>query len=160
VISIKVKNAMKKEVIKFYPEDSIVKVLRTFSKNKISGAPVIDKSNKVIGIITDSDIIKKLDIKTPKVHFSRSPDFLLILAGLKSRRSAEEIKNEMEVVKKFKVKDFMKSDVITTTKDENLMKAARLLSEHDITRLPVVNKSNKLVGIIARGDIITALSKM
>ncbi|MCD6477774.1 MAG: CBS domain-containing protein [Candidatus Aenigmarchaeota archaeon] len=156
----KVRSAMTRDVIKFYPNDTIVKVLRTFSKKRISGAPVVDKSNKVIGIITDSDIIKKLDIKTPKVHFSTSPDFLLILAGLKSRKSAEEIKNEMKVVKKFKVKDFMKTDVITIGPEEDIMNATRLLNKHDITRMPVVDKKGKLVGIIARGNIINALAKM
>ncbi|HDI02654.1 MAG TPA: CBS domain-containing protein, partial [Candidatus Aenigmarchaeota archaeon] len=141
----KVREIMRKKVVTVSPEDSIVKVLRILSKKRISGVPVV-KGKRVVGIITEGDIIAKLDIHTPKIHFATSPDFILIVAGLKSRRSMEEIKEDMQVMKKFKVKDFMRSEVITITADQDIMKAARLLNEHNITRLPVVDKNNKLIG--------------
>lgn len=155
----KVKDAMTKNVTKFSMEDSIVKVLKTFSKKKISGAPVV-KGGKVIGVITDMDIIANLDIYTPKIHFTSNPDFLLILAGLKSKKKASEIENEMKVMKKFKVKDFMTKRVFLINENESITDAARVMHEKEVKRLPVLNDEGKLVGIIARQDIIRALTKL
>ena len=72
----KVKEIMRKKVVTVSPEDSIVKVLRILSKKRISGVPVV-KGKRVVGIITEGDIIAKLDIHTPKIHFATSPDFIL-----------------------------------------------------------------------------------
>jgi len=154
-----VKDVMTKNVIKFSMEDTIVKVLRTFSRKGISGAPVV-KRGKLIGIITDSDIISNLDIYTPRIHFTSNPDFLLILAGLKTKRKASEIENEMKIMKKFKVKDFMTKRVFTINENASISEAARIMHEKEIKRLPVVNNKGKLVGIIARQDIIKALAKI
>jgi len=57
----KVRNIMEKKVITVSPKDSIIKVLRIFSKRKISGVPVVE-GGKLAGIITDGDIIANLDI--------------------------------------------------------------------------------------------------
>jgi len=154
-----VKDVMTKDVIKFSIEDSIVKVLKTFSNKRISGAPVL-KGKEVVGMITDVDIIANLDIYTPRIHFSSSPDFLLILAGLKSKRKADEIENEMKVMKKFKVKDFMTKRVFTINQNESITESARMMHEKEITRLPVIDENENLVGIIARQDIIKALTKL
>ena len=154
-----VKDVMTKNVVKFSIEDSIVKVLKAFSKKKISGGPVL-KGKEIVGMITDVDIIANLDIYTPRIHFNSNPDFLLILAGLKSKRKAEEIENEMKVMKKFKVKDFMTKRVFTINQKETITEAARIMHEKEITRLPVIDDDKKLVGIVARQDIIRALVKI
>lgn len=156
----KVKEAMTKDVVHFSIEDGIVKVLETFSEKRISGAPVL-KDGEVIGMITDVDIIANLDIYTPRIHFTSSPDFLLILAGLKSDgRDKDEIEKEIEVMKKFKVKDFMTKRVFTINQNETITKAARIMHEKEITRIPVLDDEKNLAGIIARQDIIKALTKL
>jgi len=154
----KVRDIMERRVITVSPKDSIVKVLRIFSKRKISGVPVVE-GGKLVGIITDGDIIANLDIYTPKIHFSSSPDFLLILAGLKSRRGMDEIEKEMQVMKKFKVQDFMTKDVITAKPEDSIVKVARIMHKNGIKRVPILSKKGKLVGIVARQDIIRAFSK-
>ncbi len=151
----KVKEIMKKKVVTVSPEDSIVKVLRILSKKRISGVPVV-KGKRVVGIITEGDIIAKLDIHTPKIHFATSPDFILIAAGLKSRRSMEEIKEDMQVMKKFKVKDFMTKEVFTVCPEDPITEVARIMCEKGVKRVPVV-KNGKLVGIVSRQDIIKGL---
>lgn len=153
----KIKKMMRKSVVTVSPGDTIVKVLKLFSENKISGAPVVSEG-KLVGIITDSDIIANLDTHTPKVHFASSPDFLLIMAGLKSRRGMNEIEKEMQVMKKFRVRDFMTEEVFTVGPEDTITDAARLIHEKRITRLPVLDKRGKVVGIVARQDLIRALS--
>jgi len=154
----RIKNMMKKKVITVSPGDSIVSVLRLFSKNNISGAPVMD-GKRVAGIITDSDIIANLDMHTPKVHFASSPDFLLILAGLKSRKGMDEIEREMRVMKRFLVEDFMVGKVFTLDPNDTMTNAAKIMNRRGINRIPVVDKKGRLVGIVARQDIIRALTK-
>lgn len=153
----KIKKMMRKRVVTVSPEDTIVKVLMIFSKKHISGVPVM-KGGELVGIITDSDIIAKLDIHTRKVHFASSPDFLLIMAGLKSRRGMDEIEKEMQVMKKFRVRDFMTEEVFTIGPEDTITDAARIIHEKGVTRLPVVDKG-KLIGIVARQDLIRALSR-
>ncbi len=154
----KVREAMRKKVISVCPGDGIVKVLRTFSEKKINGAPVIEEG-ELVGVITDSDIIANLDIHTPKIHFSSSPDFMLILAGLKSRRGMDEIEREMKVMRKFRVRDFMTREVFTVDPEDTVTQAACLMHKKKITRLPVVDGRGKLVGLLARQDIIRALTR-
>ena len=151
----KVKKIMSRKVITASPEDSIVKVLRIFSKRNISGVPVV-RNKRVIGIITEGDMIAKLDIHTPKIHFASSPDFMLIMAGLKSRRSMNDIKSDMQVMKRFKVKDFMTKEVFTVSPEDPITEVARIIHEKGVKRVPVVKKG-KIVGIVARQDIIKAL---
>ncbi len=154
----KVKEVMNKKVFSISPDEGISKVIESFSKKGISGLPVI-KEDKLVGIITDCDIIKKLNKKTPKIHFASSHDFILIAAGLKSRNNSEKLKKEMEILKKFKVKDFMTKELYTVEENEDFREAAGLMNKKKINRIPVLNKKGKMVGIVARQDIIKALTK-
>ena len=62
----KVENFMNKRVVFFSPEDSIFDVAKIFSKRSISGAPVV-RNKKVIGVISESDIVKFMSLKLGKV---------------------------------------------------------------------------------------------
>ncbi len=153
-----VREIMRKNVATVSSGDSIIKVLRIFSKKHISGVPVM-KGNELVGIITDGDIIAKLDIHTPKVHLASSPDFLLIMTELNSRGDMSKIEKRMKVMKKFKVKDFMTKDVFTVRPGDSLTEVAGIIHKKKITRVPVVNRKGKLVGIVARQDLIRAIVK-
>ena len=154
----KVKDIMTKDVITFRMDDTIHTALETFTQKNISGAPVIDKG-KPVGMITEVDIIKVLDIYTPKVHFTSMPQFFLVLAGLKSKKRTTELKKEIMAASKLKVQDVMTTNPVTISKNEDLMELAKMLDTYKINRLPVVEKG-KLIGIVTRSDVIKAVAAL
>ncbi len=151
-----VRDYMRKKVIKVKPIDSIFKVASILSKHHISGAPVVNR-HKVIGVITEADIIRfmKLDISKTHTELAAEPHALsvVILALIKDQLG---VKKHLERMSKIQVKDLMAKDVISIASTENILEAATLLDKYQIDRLPVINKG-KLVGIIARYDLIKAL---
>jgi len=151
-----VKDYMKRKVITVKPTDSIFKVAETLSKHHISGTPVVNK-RKVVGIITETDIVKfmKLDLSKTHAELVAEPHALtvVILALIKDQLG---VKKHLEKMSKIKVSDFMTKEVISVPPDENILEAAALLDKHHIDRLPVINKG-RLGGIISRCDLIRAL---
>lgn len=151
-----VRKVMTKKVITLKPDDTLGQAIIKFAKNHISGAPVT-KNNKVIGIVSESDIIKTIDAYNPRVHYDTDNFFGLISAVIRHKREFEAVKKEIFESVKIRVKDFMVRDVITIRPNDKIEKAAQLMNRYGIKRLPVVNLKGKLVGIISRADIIRAL---
>ena len=151
-----VKDYMKRKVITVKPTDSIFKVASILSKHHISGTPVVNK-RKVVGVITETDIVRfmKLDLSKTHTELMAEPHALsvVILTLIKDQLS---LKKHLERMSKIQVKDLMTKEVISITRDENILEAATLLDKNQIDRLPVINRG-KLVGIIARADLIKAL---
>jgi len=149
----KVKDFMNPDVIYFKPEDSIFKVAKVFAENDISGAPVV-KRKKIIGVISECDIVKFMSSKLGKKPGLTLPSLsLLVLSFI---RDHVNLKSELKRISKIKIKDFMTKKVVSISPEASLLEAASVMEKNDINRLPVVEKK-KLVGIIARADLIKAL---
>jgi len=156
MISMFVKNVMTKKVITVKPSESLEDVLKKFSKHNITGVPVVDKNGKLKGMVSESDVLKTIDICLPKIRFDNQSSFSLILAFVK--KPSIELLREGKHCKKIKVSEFMNTEVLTIGPDEEVTKAAQAMNKFDVNRLVVVEKG-KVVGIIARADIIRALAK-
>ncbi|MBI2084386.1 MAG: CBS domain-containing protein [Candidatus Aenigmarchaeota archaeon] len=151
-----VKDYMKTRVKKVRPRDSIFKAAETLAKYHISGAPVVT-GRKVVGILTEADIIKFMKVDLAKTHneLAAEPHSLSIVL-LTLLKGEIDIKREIERMSKLLVKDFMSKDVISIGPDESVLEAANLLDKHQIDRLPVID-TGRLVGIVSRADLIKAL---
>lgn len=149
----RVKDYMSKKVVKFSAEDSVFKVAKILSKKNISGAPVV-KKGKLIGIISESDIVKFMQMKLPSLSAGKPPFLSLIFASL--IRDHLRFKKELKRISRFKVENVMSKNVITISPEETILEAATKMAKHDVNRLPVV-KNGKLIGIISRADLIRAL---
>jgi len=154
----KVKDIMTRDVITFQPDKTLHYALEIFTKKGISGAPVVE-DGKLIGLITELDIIKVLDIYMPKIHFTSVPQFFLVLAGLKSKRKTTELKKKIMAASKLRVDDFMTKQPVVIDKKADIMEAARLIDTYKVNRLPVI-EDEKVVGILTRNDIIRAVAKL
>lgn len=152
----KVRDFMNKDVVFLSPDDTIFDAAKLLSQLNIAGAPVVEK-DKIVGIISISDIIKFIDIKLgvlPKVNTPGLSSLLLSLVQMK--KIDLDFKKELEKITSSKVKEVMTKNVITVTPSMTLVEAAELMEKHDVNRLPVVS-DGKLVGIVARADLIRAL---
>lgn len=152
----KIKDFMTKNPKTLKQTDTFENALKLFAKHKITGCPIIDSDRNVIGIVTQSDIVKIIDVHSA-VQKDRNMKSLIISA-IKNEKF-DEMKASIKDVLKAKLKDYMKKDVICIGQNDDAYNAARLLNEHDIERLPVTD-GKKLVGIVTRKDVINVLNKI
>jgi len=151
-----VKEIMKKPIT-VKENDDLTDVIKLFREKRISGAPVLNDEGELVGIISESDIIKTLTTHDEDLNLILPSPLDLIELPLKTAIKIEEFKEDLEKALKTKVKDVMTKDVMVAKPEMTINDAAKLMVEHKIKRLPVVDENGKLIGIITRGDIIEAL---
>ena len=156
---ITVENAMQKDVVKFKDVDTIAYVTEVLRAKNISGAPIVDEDNKVIGIISEGDIMKLIEVHSPNLNLLLPAPFDLIVLPVRMEVGYEEIANDVRKAASVLVGEIMTKKVRTTKRDASISDAAELMDKHKINRLPVVDENKKLVGLVTRGDIIGALVK-
>jgi CBS domain-containing protein len=149
-----VKDVMSKNVITISPEESISNAIDKMAKNNISGLIVVE-DEKVVGVISESDVLKIFKSEFPELKLSSNISlsiFSLIKSGIKIIR-------EIKKIGKLKVQNLMSKKVSFVKPEDTILEAARIISKKDVRRLPVIDESGKLVGIISRTDILRALIK-
>ena len=151
----KVRDIMRKKVVTAGPRDSVAKVLKLFSSKRISGVPVVD-GGRVVGMVTEGDVIARLDTGKPRIHLASSPDFILLMASIKNSKKAGE---RARALGSLKVSDIMTGEVFTAGPDDLVTRVAGTMQEKGVNRVPVVDGRGRLVGIVARQDIVRALVK-
>lgn len=154
-----VSRAMTKKVVTFSPDDTLETVLERLTKNRITGAPVMQKG-KLVGMVTEEDVIRTINAYDPRIHLDTDEAFAVVLAVLKHGMRGREfdvIRRDVIGSEKIKVRHFMRKKVITIRPEARLEAAASRMVHYKVKRLPVVSKEGKLVGIISRADIIEAL---
>ncbi|MFH1201639.1 MAG: CBS domain-containing protein [Candidatus Omnitrophota bacterium] len=145
-----IKDIMTRNVITVDPEMSIHKLAELFMEKNISGAPVVDKSGKLLGVVKEEGVI----FQDKRVHL---PTFINLTFGfltLGTDRYNEEIKK----ITADKVSSIMEKDTVTVYPDVEIEDAATLMIEREIYYLPVVDK-DRLVGVITKKDIVRAIAK-
>lgn len=149
----KVKDIMTKDVIIAKEDDTVESTVRILVEKGFSGLPVVDEENRVKGIITEGDLIRR-------VAKLSGPSYIEILGGIFPLESKKDLLEKINRSVGHFVKDVMSKDVITISLDEGLEDAATLMIKQKIKRLPVVDEDKKLIGIISRSDILKHLFDM
>lgn len=152
----KVREIMKKDVITCKPDDPVSTVARLFKENHISGIPVVEKS-KVVGIISETDILKLFRMPEFSNEMLLPSPFEVIELPIRNLVRLEEIRIAFDNLKIKPVKDFMKKTVHSISPEATLEEASVQMVKYKVNRLPVI-ENGKLVGIVARSDIIRGLS--
>ena len=138
-----VQDVMHKDVISVLKFESIIHVPHILPQKNISGLPVVDKENKVIGMVTQADILSMVGIRREQTF----KDLLKHILGepLPERKTGDI------------VGDIMASPVVTIKPGATIAEAAQMLDEKKIRRLAVVDDKKALIGIITRADILKAV---
>ena len=144
------KDIMTTDVIVANKNDIIANVANLLIKEKIGGLPVVDEENKVVGIISETDIMKK------ESHVD-SPRMLNFIQGIIFLDDMKKFEDEMRAIAAYKDEDLMTKDIITETENDTLDYVANVMINKSINRVPVVDENNFLKGIICRYDIIKAM---
>ncbi len=146
----KVADIMTRDVQVLNPEMSVKEAAQFLLKKKVGGAPVIDSSGKLVGIVSESDLI----MEEVKIQF---PTFLHLLDGFIFLSNWRDYQEKLRKAVGLKVADVMSSPVITVEADASVEEAATLMVEKHISRLPVLDKG-RMVGIVSKRDLIKAIA--
>lgn len=131
---------MSKAVITVTPDESLKNAARLMIGEGVSGLPVIDEAGLLVGIITEADFLAK-EASRGKTRY---------------RRLLDTIFGEEEIVKAEVVSEAMTPDPITIDPHARVSEAARIMDENKVKRLPVVDMTGKLLGIVSRADVVAA----
>jgi CBS domain-containing protein len=156
---ISVQDAMQKEVITLRRVEKIEEAARILRNNKISGAPVVDEDNKMIGIVSEGDIMRLLEFHTPNLNLILPSPLDLIELPIRMKAEYDEISAGLKKASLVIIQEIMTKKVITITPEKSISDAAEQMDNHKVKRLPVLDEKGDLIGIITRGDIIGALVK-
>lgn len=124
----------------------VAQAIRLMLENRISGVPVTDDQGKVVGILTEGDLLRRGETGTEK----HRPRWLEVLIG-PGRSAGEYVRTHGR-----KVEEVMSRDLISVTRDTPLDHVVDLMERHRIKRLPVF-AGELLVGILSRADLLRAL---
>lgn len=141
---------MQTKVITIEPEKSIIDAAKLMLEKNINGLPVIDKENKVIGIITQSDLIltqKKFNL----------PSFFTLLDSFIPLTSLNKLEEEIKKMSAATVKEAMTQDPYCLSPTDTIEDIAQVMAEKKFHTLPVVDEKKKLLGIVGKADILKAL---
>ena len=129
-----VKDNMIKDPITLTGDQSVSEAVDLMSDNGLHRLPVVDKDNKLIGLVTQS----------------------VIASNTPNNASTLSVFELNYLLNKLTIKDIMLKDVVTINQDALLEEAATILRKNDIGCLPVVQDDNTLIGIITHNDIFSA----
>ncbi len=142
----KVKEGMTVKVTSLSPEMNAREALDLLLKMEISGLPVVDSNNKLIGMFTEKGVLRTL-----------LPGYIEKVGTFTYHENPKMIKQKVAALATMTVKEIMREDVITVNEETALSEVARIMLVQKVRRLPVLNNNKELVGIIARVDVLKAL---
>ena len=145
-----VEDIMTTDIVAVLPEDTVEKCASILMERNFSGLPVVDEEGYLLGIVTEGDLIRR-------ASQIKGPPALALLGGFiyldNPKKFIEEIKRAMGEY----AGDLMIKKVITIGPQDSIETAATLMVENRINRIPVVDRTGKLIGIISRRDIMNSL---
>ncbi|MFE0511809.1 CBS domain-containing protein [Streptomyces sp. NPDC058964] len=135
---------MTREVVEAHRETSFKDVARLLDRHRISGLPVVDHDDKVVGVISETDLIRRQAARSVPGRGRR-----LWTPAL--RRSA---RRTAAVARATRAQELMSSPAITVHPEQRVEDAARIMERRGVERLPVVDEEDRLIGIATRRDLL------
>jgi CBS domain-containing protein len=140
---------MTREIITVDPEMGVAELAALLWEKSISGAPVVDADGRLVGVVTETDLIDQ----SKKVHI---PTVLNILDSMIILENPTKLDRELKKMTGTRVKDICTLEPVTVTEETPMDELASIMSERHLHTLPVL-KEGRLVGIIGKADIIRAM---
>ena len=141
----KVGSVMSTEVVRAEYGTPFKEVARRLGEHRISGLPVVDEDDKVIGVVSETDLMARQadtpDPFEPKKRFRFAP----MTAGARRQAAKSRARTAGQL---------MSEPPVTVHADNTIVEAARTMAEHRVERLPVLDEADRLVGIVTRRDLL------
>lgn len=145
----KVGDVMTRKTISVRPDAAVSEAVRAMLEARVSGLPVIEAGGKLVGIVTEGDFLRRAETGTAR----QRPRWLEFLLG-PGRLAADYVRTHAR-----RVDEVMTRDVATIAPGAPLADAVLLMERKRVKRLPVV-EGGRVVGILARADLLRALARL
>jgi CBS domain-containing protein len=140
-------DVMVRGVVTVHPETSISDAITLLIEHDISALPVVDDEAKLVGVLSEADLIRRAELGTEK----HRPWWMEAVTG------AAALAEEFAKAHGQKVGDLMTTKVVSVGEDTPISDIATLLERHRIKRVPVI-RDGKVIGVISRSNLIQALA--
>ncbi len=142
--TIAAKNLMTREVLQLEQTLPLVQAASLLAEKQVSGAPVVDSDQKIVGIVTEKDFLKEMG-------FGSNPSFMQIATHCLHDKSC------MIGNLRFRtVADIMSKQPLTVTQEVTVGDISTIFAERKINHLPIVDPNGLIVGIVTRTDLARA----
>jgi CBS domain-containing protein len=137
-------------VVSLRPETRVSEIARLMSQHAISGLPVVDTDNQVVGVVTELDMIIR------NTHF-KLPNFIFIFDNMIPLELPGHYRDRLEKVLGTSAHEIMSEPAVTIGPDACIEELAELMVDQRINPVPVV-EGGRLVGIVSRSDIVRRMA--
>ena len=145
----RVADVMERDVVTIAPEATVHELVLLLREKDLGGVPVVDAQRRVVGIVTEGDlVIEDADM--------RLPHYFELLGNLVYLGSQKKFEERLKKMVGNSVSDIMTTDVFTVAPGDPVGRAANIMVDKKVNRVPVV-EGERLVGIVARHDVIRML---
>jgi CBS domain-containing membrane protein len=132
------------DVVTVAPDTPVAEVAGAMGRRGVSGVPVVDAGQKVVGMISEKDFLTRMGVQNAK-------NFMSLVAGCLKTKGCVALP-----LKAALAGDIMNSPAVTVTPDTPVKDIARLLTQKSINRVAVTDPDGRLLGLVSRGDIVKA----
>ena len=140
-------DVMTRNILSVAPDSTIAEAVRTMLDNRISGLPVIDEAGRLVGILTEGDLLRRGETATER----HRPRWLEILMG-PGRLAEEYVRTHSR-----RIAEVMTRDPVSVAPDTPLKEIVGLMERHRIKRVPVLD-GDAPVGILSRADLLRGIA--
>ena len=140
-------DVMVRDVVTVGPDDDVADAIKLLAEFDVSALPVVEDDDKVIGIISEADLVRRPEIGTEKHR----------AWWLEALTPGSTLAEEFAKAHGRRVSEVMSTDVVSAGEDASLGEIATLLEKHRIKRVPIL-RDGRLVGIVSRSNLIQALA--
>ena len=144
----KVKEVMSTSLVTVLPTASFREVWKSIYKRKINALPVVDKNNKLLGIVVKESLLERL-----------YPDYTELFSFNGDLPDFEEMESKILELGSLTAEDIMAKRLVYTREDTPVMRALSRMIVRRLNQLPVLSDKGTLVGVITKGDIFYAVFK-
>jgi CBS domain-containing protein len=144
----KVREIMSAPVVTVAPDAPVAEVARLMLKENVSGLPVVDSGGRLLGMVTENDLVEK----HAQIHLPTYFSILGTFVSVGQRHTDDEVRHVLAVT----AKELMTENPATISPDITIDDAASTMVERKANPLPVI-EGGELVGIISNTDIIGVL---
>jgi CBS domain-containing protein len=142
-------DVMVRDVVTVHPDTDVAEAIKLLSEHDVSALPVVDAAGKLVGVLSEADLIHRAEIGTEK----QRPWWLEAMTG------ASTLAEEFAKSHGKKVGEVMTNGVISVAEETPLSEIAAIFERKRIKRVPVV-KDGRLVGIVSRSNLIQAIASV
>jgi CBS domain-containing protein len=133
------------------PQTPLKEAIQILAEKRISGLPVIDDAGKLVGIISETDLMWQETGVTP-------PAYIMILDSVIYLQNPGTYERDLHKALGQTVGEVMSKNPVAIYPHKSLKEAAQLIQNHKVQRLPVLDNGGNVIGILTRGDIIRAMA--